>query len=326
MAWRPSFRRLIGRLLLAGASSLVTLGVIDWRLRASIGACGRTPFRTSPSAALPHELAPGRTTTYKGVEVRINQQGFRGPELTDPPPGSERIILAGDSFTFGNGCPEEGTLAVRLEAELRERGHPAQVINGGVPAYNADNVVALIRERLLPLAPTRVIYVMLYNDVDAAPPKTIVPDDATIDPLGDFPLHSPLLKLLSDRASGLARRTGVSAHGYVETMLDTFHHGGNAALGRALLEMRQLCDAHGVEFRVAVYPYLVAPADNPYRPIEEECVRRCGELAIPCTPLIDAFRADENLSRYWVALLDSHPNGEANAKVARLLADSLVNP
>ena len=97
-------RLLLGRLTLLVLSSAFWLVLLDVWMRAGVGRCGLTPFRNSAIDALPHELVPGRTTLYKGVEVRINQAGFRGPELGEPEPEARvtinsragTIIISGD--------------------------------------------------------------------------------------------------------------------------------------------------------------------------------------------------------------------------------------
>src|SRR5262245_41764417 len=212
-------RRLAGRLLLALAGPLVVFVALDLWMRTRVGECGLTPFKSSDVQGLPHLLFPGRTTIYKGVPVRINALGLRGGELLPPQDGQPRIALIGDSVTFGNGCREEETIAASLEAELAARGRPAQVVNCGVPAYNADNVATNLRERLLALQPSRVIWVMVANDVCDSLRRTEIPVDGTIDSYADFPLGSPLAQMVNQNMSGLLRRMGMPLDGYVESVL-----------------------------------------------------------------------------------------------------------
>ena len=56
-----------------------------------------------------HRMKPG----LRGVlgnfaefttQVRVNQLGIRGPEVGPVRPGVERVLVLGDSFTFGNDC------------------------------------------------------------------------------------------------------------------------------------------------------------------------------------------------------------------------------
>ncbi len=318
-------RSCLGRLLLALLSSAACLGAIDAWMRTKIGACGLTPFGDSAVEALPHELVPGRVTTYKGVTVRINRDGFRGAEIVDPPPGAERIALVGDSVTFGNGCPEEGTLSVELERELARRGHPAQVLNCGVPGYNAANVATLARERVLALRPQRLLYVMVANDVSRSQRRVPIPQDGAIDARAEFPLGSPLLQFLGIRGSALLRAVGFHPRGYVASLVTQFENGGGERVGRALEELARLCREKGIEFRVAIYPALGRLDHDPFAAIEADCARRCAELSVTCHSIGDAFAPDEDLTKYWVAFLDGHPDAAANAIAARFLAERLVN-
>lgn len=317
-------RRWLGRLLLAAAGSIATLVAVDLGVRGEVGACGLTPFKTSDVAGLPHLLFPGRETIYKGVPVRINALGLRGPEIGAPPPGSVRIALIGDSVTFGNGCREEETLARALEAELARGGGRYEVLNCGVPAYNADNVATLLRERVAALAPQRVIWVMVANDVCDAHRRTEIPVDATIDAFADFPLRSPLLQMLNQQASALLRAAGLALDGYVESVLRQHDRAGDERLRRALAAMKETCAAAGADFRVAIYPFMTRLDRNPFQRIEERCFAVCAELGVPCVRIAEAFPPDENLQRHWVALLDAHPDGEANRRAAALLAERCV--
>ena len=314
-------RRWIGRLLLLTCSAALWLGLAELWLRRSVGACGRTPFQDATLAGLPHELAPERTTTYKGVAVRVNSLGFRGPELAPPPNGTPRIALVGDSFTFGNGCSEEETLAAALERELATHGKVAQVVNCGVPAFNAQDVVALTKGRVLALRPQRVIYVLVANDVDASVKPGPIPPDAVIDPFAEFPLRSALLQWLGIEATGFLRATGLRQGGYVEKILAEWKGGGGGRLDSSLGELAAACTAAGARLTVAVYPFMVKPSRNPLAPIEADALARCARLGIDAVALVDAFEKDEDLTRYWITPLDAHPDARAHAQAARLLAE-----
>src|SRR5262245_50241752 len=58
---------------------------------------------------------PGRVVG----EARINRDGCRGPEIpATKPPGVRRLVLAGDSVTFGWGVSESASFAGRLRQDL----------------------------------------------------------------------------------------------------------------------------------------------------------------------------------------------------------------
>ena len=66
----------------------------DWRMR---------DFAMRPSAYpdLKYELTPGASGRVWGTDLKINSQGFRGPEPSSNP-STQRVIVLGDSIAFGN--------------------------------------------------------------------------------------------------------------------------------------------------------------------------------------------------------------------------------
>ncbi|MEW5895966.1 MAG: hypothetical protein AB1650_09480 [Candidatus Omnitrophota bacterium] len=65
--------------------------------------------------------------------ARINSHGYRGKEF--PPEkqsGKLRIMMVGDSFTFGVGSQDHETFPALIEAGLIEKGLDVEVINAGI--------------------------------------------------------------------------------------------------------------------------------------------------------------------------------------------------
>ncbi len=73
----------------------------------------------------------------KPFPVRISPHGLRDRDYGAKAGNEFRILMLGDSFTFGWGMPEEMSLPRLLEARLVEMGYdrPIHVINAGVPGY-----------------------------------------------------------------------------------------------------------------------------------------------------------------------------------------------
>ena len=96
---------------------------------------------------------------FAGVPVRINNLGFRDPREypLEKPPGTFRILVLGDSVTFGHGSLYETTYPYLLEQRLKQ-WRPSvnwQVWNLGVPGYNTRQELALSRGgRRLPSSQT----------------------------------------------------------------------------------------------------------------------------------------------------------------------------
>lgn len=78
------------------------------------------------------------------VVMRINAQGFKGPDL-DQTHSRVRILTIGDSCTFGTMF-DEYSYPRALERELARLGKPVEVVNGGVEGYGPANVLGRIDE------------------------------------------------------------------------------------------------------------------------------------------------------------------------------------
>jgi len=71
------------------------------------------------------------------VAVRINNYGFRGEDIRkERAPGVIRILVLGDSFTFGVGAEEDETIPFLIEKYLKEQGEDVEVINVGFGHYS----------------------------------------------------------------------------------------------------------------------------------------------------------------------------------------------
>lgn len=92
-------------------------------------------------------LKPGAvaisTATGCPVEYRINSRGFRGPEVSaQKAPGTFRIVLLGDSRTFGYGVPLEKHFSSVLAGYFRA----TEVVNLGVSGYGVDQSLLQLRQ------------------------------------------------------------------------------------------------------------------------------------------------------------------------------------
>ena len=80
-------------------------------------------------------LRPGaRYEGRQGEIITVNPHGYRGPEhLAAPAPGVRRVVMLGDSVTFGTGVSDGQTFSDRLETQ---GGY--DVVNLAVDGYGTD--------------------------------------------------------------------------------------------------------------------------------------------------------------------------------------------
>jgi lysophospholipase L1-like esterase len=156
---------------------LVSLLVLDqllfWTLATRPASNIRKLIRLTDASEPPYfELSPNLDTTYttwgKGnvSHIHVNALGFRDVErVPAKKPGMRRVIMAGDSITFGIGVNQDEAFPQELQRRLLERGlEDVEVWNAGVPGYSMPDHLGLLRSRLLALAPDMIVLQIGRND------------------------------------------------------------------------------------------------------------------------------------------------------------------
>jgi hypothetical protein len=126
-------------------------------------------FRQLPSATLHHEN-PKNAAIHDntGVMVHTNPDGLRTPWTRETfRTQRERIVLMGDSFTFGLGVEDDESVPANLQAILRERfaGDDIAVLNAGVISYSPFLERLAFREVVRHYAPTLTILMIDLGDI-----------------------------------------------------------------------------------------------------------------------------------------------------------------
>jgi lysophospholipase L1-like esterase len=160
---------------LAVCAALLTLGLCELAARALLPA-PPNPTREPQIVYLSDpEIRYVNLPNQKGwIDdgfVTINSRGFRGPEVVSPKPaGRFRLVIIGDSLTFGWGVGDAETFGARLEQLLHKNlpDRNIEVINLGVGGYNTRQEVALLKRNVARLEPDMVLVGFYSNDVPEA--------------------------------------------------------------------------------------------------------------------------------------------------------------
>ena len=113
-----------------------------------------------PESSYRHKSADGKW------DFRINKNGFRSDAEYnyDKPKDVKRILLLGDSFTFGFEVNVEETFGYVLEQYLNENGQKFEVINAGVSGFGTAEELAFFENEGMKYDPDYVILGFFVND------------------------------------------------------------------------------------------------------------------------------------------------------------------
>lgn len=162
-------KKLIGNLLtlLTTLLSIFVIGEITARIYLS----GTDDTNQELKIYDPHEklgwvFLAGKTAEHgpgKPVpKIEINSLGLRDDETTvEKPAGKKRILMLGDSFTFGFLVDQKKNFPYFLEKKLDQ-----EVLNFGVIGYTLDQEYLLLREKGLSFKPD-VVIVNVFSGNDA---------------------------------------------------------------------------------------------------------------------------------------------------------------
>jgi lysophospholipase L1-like esterase len=253
-----------------------------------------------------HVHRPGAEAHLMGVDVSINSDGFRDQEYSRERNDKYRIVVLGDSLTFGWGVAKEDTYEVRLEQALSE-SRPTEMINTGHGNYNTAQQVALFREKGLDYNPDKVVVFFFINDAEVTPVRS---------------KWTPVARLRSvtflwSRIRGLLTRAAPGAtfeSFYSDLYADD--QPGFVAMKEAFLELQGLCEERGIELQVIMIPELHNLVDYPFSAEYAKVYEFLRSNGIPVIDLTDDFAAYEPAEELWVARDDAHPNALAHRMIA----------
>ena len=150
------------------AGFVVAVGVEIWTRARWDDTKGTPGFFISHPVRV-QQLSPGYNGWFAGVPARINRLGFRDNREYQlaKSPRTIRIVVLGDSVTFGHGSIYEHSYPFLLEQRLKAWRPDIdwQVWNLGVPGYNTSQELAQLLELGPTFEPDLVVVGFYENDI-----------------------------------------------------------------------------------------------------------------------------------------------------------------
>jgi lysophospholipase L1-like esterase len=256
--------------------------------------------------------------------------GFRSRhETMARRPGVRRIIVLGDSFSWGLLVPHtDSTWPARLEREL---GAGTEVVNMSRRGWTTANEAEFLRRLGWQFEPDLVIVQFYQNDAYESRPGLGFEEGRRVYLLPrqfwrGYIQGSALSALVSRGVNGilfgvlLRREENEGRYGEGEA--------GYAQLRAALREMGDSARARRTPVLFVLFPDLAAGAwtgaDHPSREIHARVAEQARAAGMDVLDLIPAFAAEGgDWKRWWASRYDSHPNEAGHAVAAAAVARHL---
>ena len=263
-----------------------------------------------------HEHRPNTDARLMGVDVATNSAKLRDREFPlEKPSGSIRILMLGDSITFGWGVEAVNSVTKQLESEFRNRfpERKIDVINAGVGNYNTAMEVGWFLTKGITYEPDIVVLNYFVNDAELTPTRRG----------GVFRESSAAYVFLASRFDAVRRRYGGGDWLNYYRALYAFDAPGWAVTQARIRELAKVCQERNIKLAIASYPELHELTPYPLATVTHALAALAKDLGVLFVDLLPSV-ADEIPQTLWVTPDDAHPNAVANRKYTRLLADELA--
>ena len=253
------------------------------------------------------------------ANIHRNAYGLRGRDLpADKSANTTRILLLGDSFTFGSGVPNDADIfAARLEqklnAQLAGGGSSVEVLNGGLPGSQTSDWVELLQKVGDSYQPDVIIIVFFLRD------------GTLTSSMGSFfgPIRDQIVA--QNQASALYQNVylyrlvkdfqdrSLISDSYTQAMNESYFGDRQQTQEWRIAQtnmrnMKKMGEAMHAKVGLIIFPVLADFSDRyPFQKIVDEVSRFSTDSQLPTLNLLPAFKG-RNASDLWVSALNQHPN------------------
>ncbi len=259
----------------------------------------------------------------------------RGPETNgQKAPGAVRILVQGDSITWGQGVkPEADLYTSRLLQDLQEAGSNVEMAVLAYPGRDLDEHLDQLKKWGSELDPDVILYQWYVNDMDLDGSTRVPPYDWIwrIDRIHARLAPYSYLYFLTEYSLSLLLDPFVPQPSYTERLASHFAADGDPWRKASVAFAEWAALAKGLTSRVvvAIYPELrIDPGEPPrmdagMEELQSRFAALCRQERVAVIDLGDSLRRFEDSRQLKATTFDGHPSAAAHRAMAEQLAAAL---
>ncbi|MGH9379206.1 MAG: SGNH/GDSL hydrolase family protein [Thermoanaerobaculia bacterium] len=309
-------KQILLRLVLVAAGAVLALFALEITLRL-------LPQRPPPGSGaldIPH------TSQYHDPDFRQRRYDLRRRRAD--PGAPYRILVVGDSFTWGSRVREEDAYPDRMQARLAKRYGPDrfEVINFSRPGWNTARELNAVRRWKRSLRPDALVLGYCLNDADPVSQEALqrlMSGTEAREPAGPVSRvlhrHSRAYRLLYDKLENIRRRRALVR--YYHAIYE--HETGWRTTRASLTGFRDLAAERRMPFLVVLFPILDSQLDWRYKydDLHWRLRQTAEELGIDLLDLLPEYRGIDARRLAAEPFVDGHPSELAH----RIAADAILD-
>lgn len=279
--------------------------------------------RQSSVEGLTHEHIPLAEAKLMGVNVKVNNAGFREDIATvEKQDNEKRIVFFGSSITMGWGVPYDSIYTSKIEKYLNntESDSFVNIINTGIGNYNSVLHSILIQNKIDFLEPDHLILHYFINDAE----------ELAVGTQNLFIKHfySVAYYYIRIKQALHASKNQHESMGEYYSDLYKVNSPGWVDAQKAILEIKNLCGTKNIKFSVLIQPDLHDLTDNS---LQKKCHKIIKEFLnkneIQFHDLFYSFQKEieNDPGKIWVNMDDPHPNSKGHDIIFKSLINDLAN-
>ncbi len=268
----------------------------------------------SNNPLIAHQHRPNAASFLYGTEIRTNSIGWRDYEY-DSSTDNYRIMILGDSITFGWGVDFNYTFPKILERLLRENNKNTEVINTGVGNYNSEMEVNAFFEKGIKYGPDMIVLAYYINDAEITHKNPgaiayILQKSYTYSFFSDKLINLKINLLKQNQFKNF----------YSALYEEDFE--GRIRAAKAISLLAEYAKKNNIPLYIVIIPEMHSFEPYPFQEVTDFVMQTASDNNVTAIDILPYFKGNSPES-LWVSSEDAHPNALGQIIIAKGIYQNL---